>query len=131
MDRVTDAERLARIKRLKVSDKEALEILKSDKAIDRGEPQDFDLTPEQLKIAKKYTKAGFRKTSGEKVTRNRKPNEVKASLISELFEHLKNRSQFSIENLQIVNKERQISFSIGTDNFEITLIQKRNKKEGN
>ena len=39
---------------LKVSSAEADEILASDRAIDRGERTEFDLSPEQEKLAKKH-----------------------------------------------------------------------------
>ena len=42
---------------------------------------------------------------------------------------MENNSQFSVENIEITNKERQIAFKIGEDMFELTLVQKRKPKK--
>lgn len=110
---------------------EAKDILEYDKAVERGEPTKYDLTKEQQKIAKKYTHAGTRKqptiyTFDKKKTK--KPNATKGAIIAELADFLANRSQFEIINFAIKNAERQIAFSIGDNDFELTLVQKRAKK---
>lgn len=61
--------------------------------------------------------------------RQRKPNATKGGIIAELAQFLGENSEFCIENLEIVNKERQISFQIGEDKFELTLAQKRKPKK--
>jgi hypothetical protein len=38
-------------------------------------------------------------------------------------------SEFATENVEITNKERQISFSIGDQKYELTLVQKRAPKK--
>lgn len=60
--------------------------------------------------------------------RERKPNATKGGLIAELARFLEENSAFSTENITIVNAERQISFTIGADSFDLTLVQKRKKK---
>lgn len=76
------------------------------------------------------TRTGTRKTptSYKFDKRERKPNATKGQLIEELAKFLENGSEFSIVDLVIANKERQIAFSIGEDSFELTLVQKRKKK---
>ena len=44
------------MEKLGCSEVEALDIIACDKAIDKGEKMDFDLSKEQQKIAKKMTK---------------------------------------------------------------------------
>lgn len=113
---------------LKISTEEATQIYESDKAIDKGEKQDFDLPPEQVKVGQKYAHAGTRKTPTiyNFNKRERKANLTKASLVEYLAECL---AEFDgIENLKIANKERQITFSFANENFDLTLIQKRKKK---
>lgn len=61
--------------------------------------------------------------------RQRKENATKAGIIAEIAEFLEKNSQFSVENLQITNKERQISFIIGGETYEFTLVQKRKPKK--
>lgn len=128
--RITDAERLARIKKVFPDEAEAQSILEYDKAVEKGEKTAYDLDPEKEKIAKKYAHTGTRKqpTAYKFTTRQRKPNATKGGLIAELAEFLANRSQFSIENCTITNKERQISFTVGENSYELTLVQKRVKK---
>jgi hypothetical protein len=121
----TKKERLMRI--LEISAEDAQKIIDSDKAIDRGEPQEFDLTPEQEKNAKKYRQAD-RKVSDKKITRERKENAVKGQIIAEIHQFLCEKCSFSPENVEILNKERQISFTVGDEKFELTLVQKRKAK---
>lgn len=121
-------EKIMRI--LDVSAEEAEVILAHDKAVDQGKTTPYDLTPEQEKGTRKFRQAD-RKPTVYNFTkkRERKPNATKGGLIQELYEFLKEKSEFSTENVEIINKERQISFGIGEDKFELTLVQKRKKKE--
>ena len=106
-----------------------MEILAYDKAVERGEATEYDLTPEQQRVAQKYTRTGTRKKPmiPNLKARQRKPNATKGGIIAELAEFLANASEFSIDNVQIVNKERQIAFTVGDTGFELTLVQKRKK----
>ena len=113
---------------LKVSAQEADEIIAYDKAIDHGEKTEFDLTAEQEKETRKYRQADRKPTVYNFTKRERKPNATKEGLISELFDFLSKHSDFEITNCEITNKERQIAFSVGENNFELTLVQKRPKK---
>ena len=56
---------------------------------------------------------------------SKKVNEVKVELINHLAEQLVN---FGVKNLTLINAERQIGFSIGENDYELTLTQKRKKK---
>lgn len=119
---------------LKCSREEAEQILADDKAIDRGERMSFDLSPEQEKQAKKLANVGTRRTppnyqldnTGGK--RNRKENPTKAGIIAELSKFLEEQSENACENVVITNKERQIAFRVGENDYELTLIQKRKPK---
>lgn len=87
------------------------------------------MSADQQKIAKKYTKTGTRTVYNfDTKNRQRKENATKGGLIAEIAEFLQKNSQFDIKNLNIVNKEKLIAFSIGDDDFEIDLKQKRKKK---
>lgn len=119
---------LEAMRKLGLTDKEIEELIAADAAIDKGEKMSFDLTAEQAKEAKKYIKTGTKKTppvynlDNENGKRSRKENPTKAAIIQYLFECLKD-----YDNVVITNKERQISFSCGDNNFELTLVQKRKK----
>ena len=114
--------------KLGLSREEALQTLADDADIDKGKPKDFDLTAEQLKNAKQYTKVGTRKTSTTPTKRERKENPTKALIIAELFKFLGENAEISAENLEILNKERQIFFKCGENDYELTLTQKRKPK---
>ena len=128
----TQKERIMRV--LDVSAEEADEILKADKAIDRGERVPFDLSPEQEKIAKKFANVDTKKRKKPTVYnldakgKARKENPTKASIIAELAKFLTENSENACEMVEITNKERQIAFKIGENAYELTLVQKRKPK---
>lgn len=110
---------------LNCSQEEAMEILLADKAIDRGERMEFDLSPEAEKQAKKFANTGTRQTNGQKTERKRKENPTKAATIAEIAQFL---TENGYEMVEITNKERQIAFKIGENVYELTLVQKRKPK---
>lgn len=120
----TQVEKYMRL--LKCTKEEAEEMVACDKAIDRGERVYFDLDPQAEKQAKKYANAGTRKTSGEKTERKRKENPTKATIISEIAQFL---TENGYEMVNITNKERQIAFKVGENDYEFTLVQKRKPKK--
>ena len=128
----TQKERIRRI--LDVSADEADEILKTDKAIDRGERVPFDLSPEREKMAKKFANVDTKKRKKPTVYnldargKARKENPTKASIIAELAKFLTENSENACEMVEITNKERQIAFKIGENAYELTLVQKRKPK---
>ena len=114
---------------IEVNEHAADEILAYDKAVDQGKKTEYDLTSAQEKQTRKYRQADRKPTAWNFTKRERKPNATKSGLIQEFFEFLTEKSSFSTENVVILNKERQISFQIGEDKFELTLVQKRKKKK--
>ena len=124
-----DLEQIKRIAEgLKISTEEATQIYESDRAIDKGEKQDFDLPKDQVKIGQKYCHTGTRKSPPvwNFNKRERKPNPTKEELIQFLFEALTVND--NLENLEVVNKAKLITFSMNGENFELDLKQKRKKK---
>lgn len=119
------AEAIRQMKILKCSYEEAYQIVLDDEAVDRGEPLPWDLTPEQLKESKKARQADRVKPK-EKVKRERKVNENKKIIIADLLNFFQERENF--QNVEILNAERQIAFSIGDKKYELTLVEKRDKK---
>ena len=110
---------------LKCSQEEAMQILLADKAIDRGERMEFDLSPEAEKQAKKFANTGTRQVNGQKTERKRKENPTKATVMAELAQFL---TEHGYELVEITNKERQIAFKVGENTLELTLVQKRKPK---
>ena len=128
MAKETQKEKLMRV--LKCSAEEAEEIIQADKAIDRGERMPFDLSKEEEKAAIKYANTGERKkpTVYDFKPRERKANPTKGSIIAEIAKFLTENSENACENVEITNKERQIAFKIGENDYELTLVQKRKPK---
>ncbi len=133
---------LMAMKKAGMTDEEIQQLLADDKAVDRGEVMEWDLSPEEHKKAMKYANSQEKKpktaengekkgktaynfdTSGKK----KKENPTKANIIALLATILAENGDFSAENVEITNKERQIAFSVGENAFELTLVQKRKPK---
>lgn len=126
-----EQEAIARImKGLKCSEAEAREVYEADRAIDKGEKMEFDLTKEQNKIAQKFAHTGTKKpTVYNFKQKTRKENPTKAGIISALAEFLEQYNENICENVEIVNKERIITFKINENQYELNLKQKRKPKE--
>lgn len=131
--RVSDEERLERIKKVFPDEKEAQSILAYDKKVDAAKEKqmlEYDLPPEKQKIAQKFAHTGTRKTPTNykwgKV--ERKPDATKEGIIAELVELMRSASQFDVQNLEVTNKSRQFKFQIGSDTYELTLIRKNKNK---
>lgn len=117
------------IRKLGLSYQEAEAVVLDDKAIDKGEKL-FELTEEQKKVAKKMTNFDTKNIKNDqKRTVNRAKNATKGAIIAEIVQFLSENSQFSIENVEIINEERQFGFKIGENAYEITLTQKRKPKK--
>lgn len=123
-------EQILAMKRLGMTDDEIADVLACDKAIDKGERMPFDLSKEDEKMAKKMANAGTRKTPAAYNfnKRERKPNATKSSIIEELFKFFTENGETAYENVEILNKERMIGFTVGENRYEVTLIQKRKPK---
>lgn len=60
----------------------------------------------------------------------RKPNEEKCMLITELWHVLTVNEQIGAEDVNTINPEREITFKVGDNEYSLTLVQHRKKKEG-
>lgn len=123
---VGQKERIMKI--LNVSAKEADEILAYDKLVEQGKPTPYDFTPDQEKATRKYRQADRKPTAYKFTQRERKPNATKEGIVVEIAEFLKTNSAFETKNVEITNKNREITFSVGDDTFTWTLVQKRRPK---
>ena len=75
--------------------------------------------------------AGLRVQSKERKKPTRKPDEVKRAVIQYLFDCMNevgDSQSWSPQNVNVTNIERIIAFSIGDEQFEITLSKKRKPK---
>lgn len=113
------------MEKLGISEAEAQELVNYDKAVDKGQATEYDLTPEQKKIAKKYTKTGEKTQKSAKIERKKPINEEKRLIIDNIFQFLEEKSGFYPENLDKKNPEREISFQIGQNSYTLTLTKHR------
>ena len=115
------------IKLLGCTREEAIDIIETDKIIDKGGRTQYDLSKEEEKLAMKISGVNERKakSADNKRGKVRAENPAKADLIKFLFESL---TEYDCQNLNITNKERQLAFSVGDNDYELTLVQKRKKK---
>ena len=122
------AERVKEIMRLlDCTEEEALDVVRTDEIIDKGGRTEYDLPIAEEKAALKMSRVDERKakSADNKRGKVRAENPTKADLIKFLFESL---TEYDCQNLNITNKERQIAFSVGDNDYELTLVQKRKKK---
>lgn len=119
------------MKTLGLSKEDAIQLVLDDKAIDKGEKMEFDLTDEQKKVSKKYTGTGTKKRTVYKFdsAKNKKENPEKRELIARISEFLTLIPKIPVENMEVLNPERQISFKIGENSYELTLTLKRKPKK--
>lgn len=114
---------------LKCSREEALDVIESDRKIDRGEEVNFGLSKEQEKQVMKDAHKGKKAVSYNFTKRERKANPTKGAIIAEIAKYLAEDSENACENVVIANKEREVTFTIAEVEFSITLTQHRKKKE--
>lgn len=116
------------MKLLGCTEEEAIDVIETDKIIDKGGRTKYDLSIEQEKEIKKIYAVKDRQSKDKENSQRgkvRAENVTKATIIAELADFLTENGK---ENVNITNKERQIAFSVGETNFELTLVQKRAKK---
>ena len=106
---------------LKISREEAIQLIEDDKRIDKGEKL-FSLTPEQEKASKKARSAGRKpKTTVYKfdTTKRKKPeNKNKSDLSSVITGAL---TEHGAENLELINPEREFTFTMDSTKYKIVL----------
>lgn len=116
------------MKSLQLTREEAVQVLRDDEDINRGEAKDFDLTPEQQKNAKNLVKSSKKPANygleGKK-PRKKAENPEKRAIIAEILKNCNN----NYENVTEVNPEREISFQIGENCYSLTLTLHRKPKE--
>ena len=119
------------IKLLGCTREEAIDIIETDKIIDKGGRTQYDLSKEEEKLAMKISGVNERKAKGADNKRGkvRAENPTKSGIIAEIAEYLTENCGFATENVTITNKERQIAFKIGENDYEFTLVQKRKPKK--
>ena len=108
---------------LKVDEQEALQILEYDKKVETTKKCEYDLDEELEKLAKKMANTGTKTVDayGKTRIREKKVDEEKRGIIQTLQKAFNG----NVENLQILNIERQISFTLNGNNYEITVTKKR------
>ena len=117
------------MKRNKCSRDEAIDLIKYDIAVESDEDTEYDLTEEQAATVKSMMRKVDHAKQNGKVKRERKPNELKEAIIAELADILVNEAQGQVyEDVEILNKNRQIAFAVGDKRFELTLVEKRPPK---
>ena len=118
--------RVARLMKLgRYTLEECKQLVLDDEKVDKGEPLPWDLTKEEKANQKKALSTGTR-TQKAPVKRERKANDTKKSIIDEIVEMLNANERYT--NVNVLNIERQIAFTLGDKKFELTLVEKREKK---
>lgn len=95
--------------------------------LDEQEDNLPDLTPEQKAVAKEMAQADRKKESAPR-KRERKPDENKRLLINALVDCLLEANPDEMEDVSIVNPEREIEFRYCGDRYRLTLSKPRKEK---
>lgn len=104
---------------------ECQQLVLDDEKVDKGEPLPWDLTKEEKANQKKALSTGTRVQKAP-TKRTKKDNPIKKTIVDDIVKMLGENLQYN--NVEVVNDERQVAFSVGDLRFEITLVQKRDKK---
>lgn len=142
---MAQADKQAQIQRimdnLNVDEQQAREMLEFDLQVDRmsmGELKQ-EMGADHWQVIKEMSKTGSRKTKTEQETdkkakktptvynfdkKTKKADTEKENFVQNLAEMLEKEVE-SVENVEIVNKNRQISFNIGQNHYSLTLTKHR------
>ena len=116
-------------RKLGMTDEEIQGMLNDDKEIDRSGMNtkvfDWELDPEAHKKAVKYANSDEKKNKGEKKKPTRKADNVKREIIQLLFDCI----DVNYPGAIIENPEKYVKFTIGEDEYTISLIKHRKQKE--
>lgn len=112
------------MKKLGCTEEEALDLIAYDKAVDKGQKTQYDLTDEQKKVEKAMKNSDVHAKTEQKVTKT-KENPKKEGIIAGLAEFL---ADFGAETVEITNKTREITFKIGEDAYKLALTATRKPK---
>lgn len=109
------------MKNLECSREEAIQVIKDDEAIDKGEKM-FELSKEQKKASKQARSTGT-KAETERKPRERKVDNTKRDLINKIAAAIEVFEQ--VESIEITNAEREINFVCGGRKFKVVLSAPR------
>ena len=113
------------MKALGLTEQEAKEMLEADRKIDKGEKL-FELTPEQERASKKARSTGTKKPTVynfDTAKKKRKECPDKQHLVNLLAEALGAECQ----NIEVTNKERELTFEFNGIGYRLTLAVPRVK----
>lgn len=115
------------MKTLGCTEAEAIQIIKDDEAIEKGEKL-FEQTAEQKKATKQMTSAGGSKHK-EKTKRERKVDADKAMLIKAIDEGLRKAGVPFIGSDLTQQNTADLSFEFNDNSYTVKLIKHRKPKE--
>lgn len=113
------------MKNLGMSEKEIAELIEYDRKVDRGEKTEYDLTEEQKQIVKAITRVS--KLRETPTIRTKTIDNVKKNIVESICNFLTNQQDLGLENIQIINVDREISFNVGDVSYGLTLIKHKKK----
>lgn len=117
---------------LDCTEEEAIDVIETDKIIDKGGRTKYDLPIEKEKEIRKLYAVKDRQAKDQETNQRgkvRAENLTKSGIIASLTEFLTENGELNCENVRILNKERQIAFKCGENDYELTLVQKRKPKK--
>ena len=118
-------EKIAKLmKTLDLTEEEAIALIQDDLEVDRmtsTKQINSDLTEEQKKASKQARGCG-RKVAEKPVKREKKVDEIKKKILSVLIDGLR---VLGMENLDILNDEREFTFTVNGEKYKVVLSKPR------
>lgn len=108
--------------KLQISEEEARQVIADDKAIDKGEKL-FSLTEEQEKASKKARGTGTKAPTIYKFDKKEKKTNSEKLELMKAFEEI--AETVGAVNLEILNPEREFTFSFNDKKYKIVLSMPR------
>jgi len=125
---MTEKQAVQMMKALGCSYEEAVQIIKDDEAIDRGEKL-FEQTAEQKKATKQMTAAGGSKHK-EKAKRERKVDADKQTIIGVIHDGLeRDLVDWGLMTNLITKNESELILTYNENEYTVKLIKHRKSKE--
>lgn len=113
------------MKVLELTEQEAIQMYLEDEGyLENTEVEELTKKAKENKTDKIINRENV---ENKKVTRERKENPLKETIILNIYDKLKEIQ--GITALKIENKAKIITFSLNNEDFKIDLVQKRKKKE--
>lgn len=111
-----------------LTEEEALELIKEDEEVDKMTVGEINksYSKEEREAIKSVTRVDTYQKKADRKPREVKINPTKIEIIKAIADEL---VEMGFEKVEVTNAQKYITFSKGSDNYELNLVQKRPPKK--